>query len=261
MLILVLFPVTLPYPLIAKFFKTLTDSSIIRMAFSLDGVNEWHEQQESTVHCAHARWLMEYDNGYVVELDGVLQATCRTVPMEPYNPTSASTDENGAPTTGDGQHQSTTRAGSSNPQSSSPHVNSSPASNPANPANATNSTNANPNPNPGSNTASPRAKSALPYTVKIESFSFDSRGLRKWIDAERIQSSVKSEHGGPKYGTSTMSGMGGTGMYDLPQEPQISHGMPNQTIRMLELSETDHVLEPLMDFMVVSNFPGGPMRE
>ncbi|KAG8816974.1 hypothetical protein FRC17_000106 [Serendipita sp. 399] len=75
--------VELNYPLITRFFSTLSQANIYRMSFSLDGASESQEGQEYTVTCPNARWLMHYNNGWIISLLGYLRAKCRLVPMTP----------------------------------------------------------------------------------------------------------------------------------------------------------------------------------
>lgn len=216
------------------------------MTFALDGATEHQMQHECRVHCSNARWLMRYGSGYIIEMEGILQAVCRTVPLIPP------VDEKGMPILNNSESQG---PGSSKMQTSSPsHLHSSPASNPSNPNSGPDPTsNSNPHQNQNTMGASPRPKGSVPYTVKIDEFSFDTTRLRKYIEADKIRSSnIKADHTGAQFGMS--------GVHDIPREPQNRFGLPESTVRMIELSEANRFLMPLMNYVDQPSYNGGPLR-
>lgn len=163
MLTLCPFPVTLPFPLLIRFFATLTQSGVNRMSFALDGAVESQQGHEYTVHCDSARWPMHYDNGHILELNGVLQVKCRPVPaFDPLSNTTprlSSTVPNGL---------------GSSPSGSSNNMNASP----------TNPPSAMPN---GVEQKSQMPLSGVPYMVKIDELTFDSIHVTKLFDLAFLQ--------------------------------------------------------------------------
>lgn len=221
--------VELPYNLIVRFFETLTQSSINRMSIVLDGVTETQEGADYIVYCRNARWPMYYENGYVIELHGTLKARCRTVPFLPNS------SESGTPSFQEalppGQPMKT--------EPSSNNLGTSPSNNADTRRSPHSKMDVDVKPN-GPSSSSSSSGSKMPYIVKIEELCFDNEGMQKWVDV----SSRPSEH--ELSGPTSVQQPDRTQSFELPPEPPNMYGMPQLTMRMLELSEGSEALMPLM---------------
>ena len=140
------------------------------MSLILDGAVESQEGQEYTVFCKSARWPMYYDNGYILELSGVLRARCRTVPVTfsysgpaPSGPTATPRMSSAAP-----------NGMASSPSGSSNNMNASPTNHPSGIPN-------------GADPKPPMHLANVPYMVKIEELSFDSNAVCKLLDFAAIE--------------------------------------------------------------------------
>jgi len=170
---------------------------------------ESQEGQEYTVYCPTARWQMYYDNGYILELNGVLKARCKTVPGPSFL--------SGAPN-GVGFSPSNNSSSNSNAQVSPTNK----LSNPGGPA----------VPNgPETKFAGPTAANQMmpmhmpmrtPYLVKIAELSFDSQSVSRLIDSTSLS--------GP-----------------LPSEPDNDYGIPRMTLRVIEFAEGSQALGHIME--------------
>jgi LIM-domain binding protein len=192
------------------------------MSLILDGAIESQEGQAYTVFCAKARWPMYYDNGYIMELNGVLRARCKTVPVN------LSVLGTGIPAGAPGSTpriSSAVPAGNTNGMGSSPsssnNMQGSPTTKPSNTGNLSY----------GSETKPYIPMQNAPYMVKIDELSFDSESVEKFIDA---------------------------GHHPL-KEPENVYGVPMLTMRMLEFCEGSQALEPLIDFVSAVQ-TSGPLR-
>jgi hypothetical protein len=135
------------------------------MSLILDGAIESQEGQSYTVFCSKARWPMYYDNGYIMELNGVLRARCKTVPVNLPGSTP--------------RMASAFPAGNTNGMGSSPSGNNMQASPTSKP-----STTGNPSYDPEAKPYIPTQN--VPYMVKIDELSFDSESVEKFIDTGHI---------------------------------------------------------------------------
>lgn len=207
--------VKLPFQLLGRFFATLSQSNINRMSLILDGAMESQDNHEYTVYCPTARWPMHYDNGYILELNGVLRAKCRPVPAQHLSQHRS----NGTPQMA---HNVPNGIGSSPSGSSSNNMHNSPAIQPAGGGGGGIPNGAESNNNPLQH---------LPWMVKIDELSFDSNSVSKLLDFARLQ--------GDK----------------IPRVPENIYGVPTITMRMIEFSEGTQAMEPMMEFSKRSSFP------
>ncbi|PVF95750.1 hypothetical protein CPB86DRAFT_563169 [Serendipita vermifera] len=208
--------VEVPFALLTRFFLTLSQSRVHRMSFVLDGAIETQEGQDYIVSCRHAKWPMYYENGYVIELTGVLIARCKVVPMLPAG---YAIPSQSPPTGPDGA------AAATKPNTASPNANASPANNSASP----NSNNPN-NPNLDPKLHSSAYK--VPYIVKIDSLSFDSENVFKYVNVACI---FKRPSTDPNEDIR------------IPEEPGNIYGIPVLTMRVIEFIEGSQALEPVME--------------
>jgi hypothetical protein len=187
------------------------------MSFVLDGAIEQQDGQDYTVYCRHAKWPMYYENGYVIELSGVLRAKCKTVPMLP--PGYAISSQ--SPPTGLDSAPSIVPV--------PPKPNTAPDSNSSSsPANNTTS------PNPSNQSMDPKLHNSaykVPYIVKIDELSFDSEMVFKYVNVSCI---FKRSISDPNEDIR------------IPEEPGNIYGIPVLTMRVIEFIEGSQALEPVM---------------
>jgi hypothetical protein len=212
------------------------------MSFILDGATEHQKGQDYMVHCPQARWPLHYDNGYIMELDGVLLARCKTVPLVPPNSTGESLSEGMPPPGSNGGNSSPIKMEASN------NLGSSPSNNPSN---------AKPNHSPQPMDLDPRPNGQppptnVPYIVKIEELWFDAtRPVRRLVDINRMEE-FRAESVGQQV-------PGSTSVQGLPKEPEHVYGIPEVAMRTIEFSEGVDALTPIMDLVKHKNT--GPISE
>ncbi|KAK7061253.1 LIM-domain binding protein-domain-containing protein [Favolaschia claudopus] len=219
-------PFEIGVPILPRFFLVTTQSGVKSMSLTLDGARErLFQPGHAIVECVSAVWTFRYNNGHIVTLRGPLTAhlvICAAPPSQ--------------------QPQGTPGSGNAGPSGQG-------AGN-------------------GSNTQS--------YVLKFDDFEFDATSHEKYIALEAIAGTRRTEDGGQP-GPPPASGPPANGAPlveeekrweeprqiiengSIPGEPVNAFGIPQATMRCLELAESVGQMADLISFAKEQEQGHGPL--